>query len=251
MTTRPTARRRGFTSVGSWGTLLGVAVLACAACEGEIDTNFGPAGGLEGKMLPVDNVDAGMSGSKHDASMMKKCVYKAPPMKEAGPAETAPADDGATDGAADEAAADDAGGADEAAAPEPSDTPEGGTGTMGGGDCKVSWSKDIYSKMGAAGAWQCASSACHGGLQSPVLTGSATDFYNTLAATMVTSTDGTTTLPFLLPCSTSPAKSDFVCVTASSNCGPEMPAIGSGAVALTPTDVANVKTWIACGSLNN
>jgi hypothetical protein len=223
------------------------------ACSGELETNFGPPGGLEGQMLPMGSGGGGGGGTKHDAGMMAKCTYKG---KEAGaPAEAAPPpaeagddDGGATDGAADTDAAD-------AEAPD--------TGTKGGAEagpppvestCAVSWTKDIFSKMGAGGTWQCGNSACHGpgGTASPSITSDATSTYQNLAGFPVENATGTGSLPLIKPCEVNPDKSAFLYVVTGTTYGPEMPVTSAGGpTPLNPSEIGNIKTWIACGAIDN
>jgi hypothetical protein len=224
------------------------------ACMGEPSTNFGPPGGLSGKTLPMGTTPNPGEDSGKPGPAMKKCMFKAPD----GGGDTGATDAG-MDAAMDASDGDDeaeaavkkfvleAGEPDEASGAEGGGSEEGGSSTTGGDDCAVSWTKDIFSKMGAAGAWQCASANCHGGVASPSLTGDATMTYDTLASYTV----GPASLPFILPCSTDSSKMGILCVLNSTACGAQMPVTGSGAVALSATDVQNIKTWIACGAIDN
>jgi hypothetical protein len=240
-------------------------VVALVACSGEVDTNFGPPGGLSGKQLPQVEFDAG-TRTKKDAGM-KKCVFKAPkdagaPAMEAsddaseasapegGTAEGGVAEGGTGDGASTGEAGPDLDGS---AAPEAAaDTGSPDTGAPST-DCKVSWSKDIFPKMTATGAWQCGNAACHGpgSVIQPRMTNDPTTTYDNLAAYSLESPTGTSSRPFLLPCSTNPSASVFLCVTTSSTCGAQMPLTSTGARALTPPEVAAIKTWIGCGAIDN
>jgi hypothetical protein len=224
------------------------------ACSGELETNFGPPGGLEGQMLPMGSGGGG-GGAKHDAGMMAKCTYKG---KEAGaPAEAAPPpaeagddDGGATDGGATDGAADTDG-----------EAPD--TGTKGGADsgpppvesnCAVSWTKDIFPNMTAVGAWQCGNAACHGpgGPASPSMTSDATSTYENLVGFPVENATGTASLPFIKPCEVNPDKSAFVYVVTGTTYGPEMPVTSAGGPAVVnPTQLGQIRTWIACGAIDN
>jgi hypothetical protein len=229
------------------------------ACTGELETNFGPAGGLKGQMLPPAEIPEASVTKKPDASPGKKCVYKAPKDAAVETASTPEAGEeaAAAEGGAEEAAATDAGATPEAAATEASTAGDADAGGMTqGDDCKVSWTNDIYPNMTAGGKWSCGNSACHGsGSFSPSLSGNAESFYQTLVGTSVTTgTGGSTMLSVILPCSMSTAESGLLCVTSTSNCGTQMPVTntdGVTATALSPADVTMIKTWIACGSIDN
>jgi hypothetical protein len=228
----------------AFGAIMGVTALAC---EGELETNFGPPGGLTGATLPPANLsDAGGTMTKHDGGTMKKCVFKT--TKDSGTMDT-----GSTDAPSDTAAAEGGAGTEEAGTPEASDTPEAGDTDSGPPPvtdaCKVTWTKDIQPNMTAGGKWACGNASCHGsGAFSPALGGSATDYYNTLVAT--SDMLATPALPFILPCSTNPAKSAFVCNVSGDSCGSQMPPLGNsvGAAEFSKSDIAMIKTWIACGA---
>jgi hypothetical protein len=230
--------------------LVGVSLgMSFAACE-DLDTNFGPPGGLAAGQsfpTPAEN-DSGGGGktTKPDGGSMKKCVFKAP--KDSGAMEASSPTDAESEGAAD---AEDAGAPDTGTPAEDTGAPDAGAPVVTDG-CKVSWTRDIYPNMTAGGKWACGNVACHGGGGfSPTLMGNAESFYDTLISTQVTTgTGGDEMLPFLLPCATDPSKSGFVCVTSTSNCGVEMPVTTNGvpATALSSSDIAMIKTWIACGA---
>jgi hypothetical protein len=249
-----TTRRPWRLSLATTGVLLGLTFLAC---QGELETNFGPPGGLDGKPLPqAEPTEAStVTHPKRDASTMKPCKFTPPK--------------GATDAASEaspEGATPEEGGAEETGPAETGTTPETGGGTSeggapeeggattGGGHCSVSWSEKIYPNMTATGTWACANSSCHGpgSGTSPTLSGGETSFYEALAGFQVP-VSATMNLPVLAPCETDPAKSAFVCITSSPSCADEMPPAGNsaGAQALTASDITLIKTWIACGAIDN
>jgi hypothetical protein len=125
----------------------------------------------------------------------------------------------------------------------------GGT-IVDGGPCSVSWSQTIYPAMQATGAWGCAATgACHGGTTKPVLTGTtASSFYTSLANYTLVPGNAN---PYFNPCSTDPTKSAFLCsVSPTGTCGSLMPLAG-GVGAMTDAGLANIATWVACGSPQN
>jgi hypothetical protein len=103
--------------------------------------------------------------------------------------------------------------------------------------------------MTASGAWQCASSNCHGGFQQPKVSSSASTTYSTLAAYKIFS--GSKSLPFIAPGNTDPTASGIECNLSSTRCGSQMPLTIGGARALTSQDVANIDAWVRCGSPQN
>ena len=115
--------------------------------------------------------------------------------------------------------------------------------------CPVSWAGQIFVDMTTNGRWKCGDSACHGGLQSPRVTGDAKSTYASFAA--FTMTPPAAPLPFVLPGSTSPGQSGFECSLSSGSCGPEMPLTQAGAQPLTKTDVAIIDQWVRCGAPDN
>jgi hypothetical protein len=118
----------------------------------------------------------------------------------------------------------------------------GGSGPIDGGACAVTWTS-IQLKMTAAGAWKCADANCHGpAANPPTLTGVAHTDYQTLAAYKKINA-----LPYINPCSTDPTKSTFACNT-DGTCGIQKMPIGTP---LTAAEVADLKTWAACGSPEN
>jgi hypothetical protein len=116
--------------------------------------------------------------------------------------------------------------------------------------CSVSWSNDLYPKMQSGGAWNCASSACHGTSQAPVLTGTADSFYTTLESYTGTVSSGAGAgQPYINPCSTDPTKSEFVCNTQTMGfCGLAGMPLG---LTITPAGLADIATWVGCGAPQN
>jgi hypothetical protein len=119
---------------------------ALVACGSDVDTLYGPPGGLRNAELPTPTSTA-----------------TTPTGDDSG----APATDGAvagTDGGEGGAAND------------------GAVAT----NCTVSFSTDIYPKMQPAGTWQCSAGTCHGGTTMPMMDGaSATNTYTALTAYMI------------------------------------------------------------------
>jgi hypothetical protein len=223
----------------TFGAILGLTV---PACEGELETNFGPPGGLNGAMIPTPlPTDSG--ASKHDGATMMKCKSVAP--KDSGSMDTGTVTDATSDATSDTMDEEEAAAAD-ASAPE--------TGAVDAGppavkdDCKVSWTGDIWPKMTAGGAWACGNATCHGGGNSPMLSGNAYDYYTSLVDYI--DMLAPQPIPFVVPCSTDTKKSAFICVTTTSDCGLMMPetTLGVTATPLSKSDVDMVTTWIGCGS---
>ena len=147
----------------------------------------------------------------------------------------------------------------------PSPTGTGtGTGTGGkdsgapndsgmGGDvttmnCTVSWKTQIYPKMQGAGTWKCSDTACHGGNTPPAISATdATAAYNSLKGYVINGK------PYFAVGNTDPAASSFEC-NLKGTCGAAampIPGGGGGATAATGAEIADVDTWLKCGSPNN
>jgi len=112
-----------------------------------------------------------------------------------------------------------------------------------GGTCSVSFQTDIFLKMQQGGTWSCATAGtCHGGVQPPLMTtNTAAAFYTSLATFTIPNSN----LPYVNPCSTNPADSQFACNVASTGtCGDLMPTTG----AIPAADQTAVATWVACGA---
>lgn len=220
------------------------AFAVAVACTGEVETNFGPPGGLSGKELPpgeTEPVDAAGGKPSDGGGMMKKCMFKGPP------------DSGSMEAAASEAGLTSEGGAGLAEGGAVAEAGAGG-GSEGGtvmDTCAVSWTKDIFPNMTAAGPWQCASASCHGGggVAGPVLSSDPTASYDALVTYKTKLT--TPSLPYILPCAMDPASSALLCNLSGASCGPQMPLTTNGATLLTPKQVTMIKTWIACGALDD
>jgi hypothetical protein len=250
----------------TWRALSGAIVLAVLAastlplaCTDVPGTNFGPAGGLQGKTLPpsvYQPKEAGLS----EAGMMcpKKHADAGPPdagadVEEGGVEEGGLPEGAATDGALPEAGLPEGAVAEagEEGGLEGGET-DGGSLDSGSGECPVSWSKDIFPKMGAAGPWQCAANACHGGGEStgPDFSGDVTSTYQRLRdyKDPYTTPPG---LPYILPCSTDEAKSAIVCNLSGMSCGGQMPLTTMGAKHLTEAQVKMIRTWVGCGAIDN
>jgi hypothetical protein len=136
--------------------------------------------------------------------------------------------------------------------------PEGGVAPLvcdgGTPDCGVSWSGTLYPKL--TGMWGCSNGGCHGdGTFKPTIAvGDASATYAALAGYTGTAITGSPYFgePFVLPCSTDPTKSAFLCSVSAPTCGTAlMPLAGTGATPLGAADLASIATWIACGAPNN
>lgn len=118
--------------------------------------------------------------------------------------------------------------------------------------CAVSWSKDIFPKMAAGGAWNCAGASCHAAGNPPVLPADAHGMYTTLTAYTGTATTGAQAGQYYFnPCSTDPAKSTFSCnlqPAASGGCGSLQMPLG---ITVAAAGMTAVSTWVACGAPEN
>jgi len=134
--------------------------------------------------------------------------------------------------------------------PGPTASSDGG----GGGDaaqcdagaCAVSFMTNIWPKMSATGAWKCADGKCHGGnANSPAI-----DSPDKAYQSMQTYTIGGK--PYVLPCSTDPTASTFVC-NLQGTCGQKMPLADITVMPTAPTaqEIMDVQTWVACGAPYN
>ncbi len=214
-----------------------------ASCSGEPGTNFGPPDGLTGKTLPPPEDSGSDAKGMADANPTKKCMKTAPDDAAAseggGGSDSGSTDAAATDSPAD-AASSDAPPADDAAA-------DGGSSGGDAGGCSVSFTRDIFPNMKAGGAWQCASASCHAsGVNTPMLTDDAAQIYNALSTFKLL--PPAPDLPYILPCVTDEKKSAFVCNITTANCGIQMPLTTGGATVPTTHQIAQIKTWVACGA---
>jgi hypothetical protein len=120
---------------------------ALVACGSDVETSYGPPGGLRNAMLPTPTSTATTPVGGMDSG-------------------TTPTTDGAvatTDG--------EAGGGDDGAA---------------AANCTVSFANDIFPKMQPAGTWQCSSGTCHGGTTNPVMDSTtAANTYTTLTTYII------------------------------------------------------------------
>jgi hypothetical protein len=144
--------------------------------------------------------------------------------------------------------------------PLPSGQGDSGSGSSSGGtsgssdagfvDCGVSWANEIFPQMAATGHWKCSDpSACHGGLQSPMMTGDQSATYGNLRA--YTMRFAPQKVPYVLPGDPDPSASGIECNLTGSSCGNRMPLATNGALLLDPTEAQMVDTWVKCGSPNN
>jgi hypothetical protein len=128
---------------------------------------------------------------------------------------------------------------------------------VNGGTCNKSWTKDIYPKMKAGGAWGCGTaSGCHGTQGGVLPYVDPSDEHATYVSLQKTMKNvGATELPYIDPCSTDPAQSLFVCNTLpqATACGASMPTLvpSVGQAATTTQDQADILTWVKCGAPEN
>lgn len=113
--------------------------------------------------------------------------------------------------------------------------------------CSVSWTNDIYPNMESTGAWQCASSGCHAGGKTPpaINDSDPSGAYASLA------TYAGLSPAYIVPCNTSTSASacSILCNLTPNGCGMTMP-LGPGTPP-TSAQLADLQTWIACGSQFN
>jgi hypothetical protein len=120
------------------------------------------------------------------------------------------------------------------------------TGDAGGGDpnCAVKFATQLHPKMIAA-PWSCnAGSSCHGaGGSQPLVTTDAATTYNNFRAYKMKGSNK----PYIVPGNTDVASGAMVCnMKGEAGCGNKMPPAGAAA-----NDIADVETWVKCGSPNN
>jgi len=120
-------------------------------------------------------------------------------------------------------------------------------------ECGVSFAATLYPNL--TGSWGCSHGGCHaaGGFPPTIESGDASATYEALSAYTMTSSQGPYAgEPFVLPCSTSPMQSTFLCAVSAPTCGAQqMPLATNGAPPLGTADLASISTWIGCGSPNN
>ncbi len=201
-----------------------VAVLALAGvgCGGETTTYGASPEGLKGATLPSPN-----SGNP-------------PPGQDAGA--NPPPDDAAATGDSGGAQDSAVGPLGDAGVPPPVDS---GAGAL----CGVSWTTTIYPDL--TNKWGCsAGGTCHGAGTSPTMVNpTATSVYDSFKAfTPAMGSPGG--LPYILPGSTLPTQSSFLCsVDPTGTCGALMP-LGdtAGNTPVTAQDLQNITTWVKCGA---
>jgi hypothetical protein len=121
---------------------------ALVACGSDVETLYGPPGGLRNAELPPPPSSTATTPPAGDSGT--------PPVADSGTSTS----DGGEAGASNDGAA--------------------------AANCTVSFSTQIYPKMQPAGTWQCSAGTCHGGTTMPVMDGtSATNTYTALAAYMI------------------------------------------------------------------
>jgi hypothetical protein len=114
--------------------------------------------------------------------------------------------------------------------------------------CPVSFSKAIYPKMKADGAWKCASTGtCHGAQQAPKIdTTTAQSVIDGLKGYMISGNPH----PYINVGNNDPTQSTFVCnITTTNQCGNPMPQ--SPGTPLTPDEICQIDQWIRCGAPSN
>jgi hypothetical protein len=131
-------------------------------------------------------------------------------------------------------------------------TTDAPTVTGDGGACPVSWKATIYPAL--TGRWGCSSSVCHGtgDFQPLIENGDAGGVYaNFVAFAGAAGPPGG--LPYVLPGSTDPSKSSFLCsIDPTNTCGTLMPYMDTAAdTPVTAMDLQNVTTWVTCGAPDN
>jgi hypothetical protein len=129
-----------------------------------------------------------------------------------------------------------------------------GTDGGGGGDgaaceagaCAVSFTNNIWPKMSATGAWKCADGKCHGGNANSPSIDSPDQAYLSLQAYKIGGK------PYVLPCTTDPTASTFVC-NLQGTCGQKMPLADITVMPTPPTtqEITDLTTWVACGAPKN
>lgn len=112
-------------------------------------------------------------------------------------------------------------------------------------NCSVSWSTDIFPNMEASGAWQCASSSCHGG----GATLPAINDGDPMGAFASLATFAGISPAYIVPCNTDTSACSILCNLTPKGCGITMP-IGTGTPP-TSAQLAAIQTWIGCGSPPN
>ncbi len=129
------------------------------------------------------------------------------------------------------------------AAPSTGSLCDGG-GPVDGGPCQISFAKDIWPMMSAAGVWACADSNCHGGTALNPFINDAPSAYANLVAYKIGGK------AYINPCSTDPKQSTFVC-NLQGTCGQQampIPDNTKNRPLAIATDIGKVNTWLQCGA---
>jgi hypothetical protein len=116
-----------------------------------------------------------------------------------------------------------------------------------GGNCVISYTKDVWPMMAATGVWKCADSNCHGGTALNPYINDPTSAYANLVAYKIGGK------PYINPCSTDPGQSSFVC-NLDGTCGQQAMPVPDSSKNLSPavpTDIGKVRAWLQCGAPYN
>lgn len=132
----------------------------------------------------------------------------------------------------------------------PGEGPGGGTDPAPTGDaggdpnCAVKFATALFPKMVGA-PWSCnAGSSCHGaGGSQPLVLADAAGTWNNFRNYKMKGSGK----PYIAPGNVDPAASGMLCnMKGEAGCGNKMPPAGAAA-----NDIADVETWLKCGSPNN
>lgn len=122
----------------------------------------------------------------------------------------------------------------------------GGDAQCEAGACAVSFTNNLWPKMSATGAWKCADGKCHGGNANSPSIDSADQAYASLQAYKIGGK------PYVLPCSTDPTASTFLC-NIQGTCGQKMPLADITVMPTAPSaqEIVDIQTWVQCGAPKN
>lgn len=124
----------------------------------------------------------------------------------------------------------------------------GGGGGGDGGNCAVSFSRDLFPLV--VGPWKCVDAKCHGGTSPPTISGAnAAAAYASMAAYTIKGSPH----PYINPDGGGePEKSDFLC-NMLSQCGQGMPQSSPTVPsrAATKDEACRIDAWLRCGAPNN